>query len=75
MRIAGEERISVAFRQFRQGALKCRNQAADVVNLGTQIEAHVGHDLIVAASGGMQLASRLADFLNQAVFDMRVNVF
>ena len=39
------------------------------------VEAHVGGDLVVAGTGGVELAGNVADFFLEARFDVHVDVF
>ena len=54
--------------------LQVAEHADDFVDLGAQVKADVGGNLVVAAAAGVQALARVADELREACFDVEVNV-
>ena len=75
MGVARQDRINMASGKFHQNISQLEQVLDDDINRIPQIQAHIQCHLIVAASGGMQLAGNFTHDLCQPGFDMGVNIF
>jgi len=65
---------SVRFGQIEQRASQCGDARHQVVDRGAYVEPHVGRDLIVAGTAGVQSLAGVADQRDQPLFDIEVYV-
>ena len=65
---------SVRFGQIEQRASQCGDARRQVVDRGAYVEPHVGRDLIVAGTAGVQSLAGVADQRDQPLFDIEVYV-
>src|SRR5580658_322705 len=66
--------VMMPLRLADQRELKLDQPGADDPHLVAQVEPQVGGDLVVSAAAGTQLAAELADALQQAALERRVDV-
>ena len=73
--VARHHGFGVLVGDVEQRALRGLDRRERLVDRGTEQQAHVGRDLVVAAAAGVQPLAGLADDLGQAPLDVEVHVF
>ena len=73
--VAGQDHVEVAVAPADKRPLESRQLLLHAIDRPADPKAEVGRDLIVAAAGGMEFASRIAQPLDQRPLDVHVNVF
>ncbi len=72
---AGHDGFRLAFGDIQQALLQPGQLCADLVDLGTQVEAQIGGHLIIARAAGVQFFAGDADALGQAGFYIHMDIF
>lgn len=75
VRVAGEDHVGIGFAARDERPLQFFEQLIDLVDRIADVELEVGGDLVVAAASGVQLASDIAELLDQPALDVHVDVF
>ncbi len=75
MGVAGHDGFAGSFGEVDEGATPFVEAVECVVDGGANEETHVGGDLLVAASAGVELEGEVADLFGEFEFDEVVNVF
>ena len=74
MGVAGHDNIEVALGSPRQLPPQPLQGRQNPFKLLSEIKAHIQGNLIVAASGGMQLSAHGADLLGEPALDIHVDI-
>ena len=75
MGIAGHNELNVVVCDVQERFNERLDVPADVDDAVLRIQAHIGSDLVVAGTGGMQFFAHHADALRELVFDERMYIF
>ena len=73
--VGRHDRLDVLAGALEQRLLQPPQPLVLALDHAPQVQAHVGHDLVVAAASRVQLGAGLADELRQAALDRHVHVF
>ena len=71
---AGHDGRSVRFGQIEQRMSEADDARCDVVDRGAHVQSHVGRDLIIARTAGVQALAGVADQCDQPLLDIDVYV-
>ncbi len=74
VRVGGQQGLDVPCRPLEQHALQRAQRRVLPLDDAPQVQAHVGHDLVVAAAPGVQLRPGVARQLGEPALDRHVDV-
>jgi hypothetical protein len=74
MRVSGHKQPTVCFRQPDKSTLQNTDSIQNQDYLFLEIETEISSNLVVAATGGMELGSRITDALGQLLLDIHVDI-
>ncbi len=75
VRKAGQQGVGFPLCQVDENRLQLAQQGKQTIDGAAGIEAHVGSDLVVTRTPGVQLFAGIANESDQAAFDVHVDVF
>ena len=73
--IAGQDHVEIAVATAHEGPLQLDQPLVDLVDGLADPEPQVGRDLVVAAASGVELASGVAEPVDQCPLDVHVDIF